>query len=183
MITKAKEKIQRMPAGHSSLRVKSVANVSIRLRKPSWWLSVPPAIIGVEVTATLWWCPPVVRVGFGIAAWKKQKERAKWNNKIEYHNAMEASIGVALGLPQDSQEFLQWVYGTNISGPNAVDFVDVEARQKWRKSIASTRAATGDEATAGEMSTQSMRTYLPTQRDTLVMLQLSTKEADKKLKT
>ena len=87
MITKAKEKIQRMPAGHSSLRVKSVANVSIRLRKPSWWLSVPPAIIGVEVTATLWWCPPVVRVGFGIAAWKKQKERAKWNNKIEYHNA------------------------------------------------------------------------------------------------
>ncbi|MCJ1287639.1 hypothetical protein MMC26_006991 [Xylographa opegraphella] len=126
------------------------------------------AIVGVELTTTF--------------CLEKEKERAKWNNKIEYHNAMKTFIGVALGLAQDSQKFLQWVYNTNMSGPNEVDFVDDAARENWRKFIVRTRAATGGEATARELSPQFVRTYLFTQRDTLVRMQLSIKEAEKKLK-
>ena len=55
--------------------------------------SVPTsAVIGVEVTTTFWWCPPVaipaaiVAIGCGVAAWKKKKERELWNRKIDYHS-------------------------------------------------------------------------------------------------
>jgi hypothetical protein len=158
----------------------------------------------VTTTTTLWWCAPVAipaAIGaavFGYSAWKKKKERNKYNDKINYHeacklhahltrhtssyclrNAVKVYLGSAFGLAQDTQKFLQWVHNTNAANPTEVDFVDDEARQNWRTFVTTTSAG-NTQPLAERLSPQFVRTYLMLQRGTLDRFRDSMVKIEKK---
>ena len=67
-----------------------------------------------------------------------------------------------------------------MAGPDEIDFVDDQARRSWQQFIEKTRAATGGRATADELSPRFVRTYLATQRDTMIEIQKAVEEIEKK---
>lgn len=73
-------------------------------------------------------------------------------------------------LAHDTHTLLRWIHTTGATLPNAVDFVDTEARAEWAKFIQSIRAVAGEPFTSADLGPRMVLTYLTEQGQSLEKL-------------